>query len=422
MSHNTQAGQTPAMNPLQGLQQELHRLIDAEHPDVQALAKLVLDMPRFTDSTAYDLALRKPAAFINFVRYRLVTVGQLPAEVSVFGNDSGEHLFEFQELVHIHLYRAGLRGNPAYAVLIPQQEEHQERPPPPLNARHTPTFLREYARILDATVSLQIPQWSATLAEVTFDALIEMCRQVITSMSSVPFDSELNRGAIRLWDLIRANRHVARDMVNLQTQTRIWNQPNLLAPMLEDMGLGLFALILRQDPAAWTLFVQRRSAGPQHHVDTIRHVAFLHNELGQLTQEGPMVLREDDTMRDFIFQHIHDESDDPEPEDNMDVGALIADPLPAQADPGAEFPGFQGHVSSTNPGEAGPAADAEDEEVGFENVCLYCTARFLGPGQSAAEFPDREPEYTLYCCGQRVGEICFHSANARKCPFCGAWL
>lgn len=118
----------PNMSDLQRqLVQRLNEIIASQHPAVQENSSDLLGTPQIRDSVFYGFALRRPFAYIQYVKERLDRMGRLPPGVELASDDVlEEELEELRITALIHFRRLPGQQRPAQHLVEPQAT-HQEQ-------------------------------------------------------------------------------------------------------------------------------------------------------------------------------------------------------------------------------------------------------------------------------------------------------
>lgn len=102
---------------------------------------------------ALELIIRRPAAFIAFLKFQLHLAKQLPAEVGRPDEEWTHVMTEIRLALRAHFRRLDLLGHPSYTTLLrePPGERGQPQERWLLSPYITPAFIPEYVNIVNDT-------------------------------------------------------------------------------------------------------------------------------------------------------------------------------------------------------------------------------------------------------------------------------
>lgn len=109
----------PIMSTIGLLRARLDELLAAQVLPVQESAQLVLSIPQIIDSQVYGLVLRKPHAFIAFLRSQLKLAGHDMPPAQTMSNSDPDLTAQINELrtfIYVHLRRADLHEDAQYSL------------------------------------------------------------------------------------------------------------------------------------------------------------------------------------------------------------------------------------------------------------------------------------------------------------------
>lgn len=109
-----------ATNPLEELVSRLNLYVEAQSPQVREIAESVLALRSFSESPAYDIALRRPQVLVDFAHAQVMLYNpRLRRTGSETASDiSPASVSEMRNLIEIHIHRLQEQHQPRHAGLL----------------------------------------------------------------------------------------------------------------------------------------------------------------------------------------------------------------------------------------------------------------------------------------------------------------